>query len=263
MPGTVRPYLLTLAAIGAAWALLAHSGPPSYDPDVGINTMLPSSVGIWRGSELHYCSSEKCGQVLTGDQLGAATNCPACGGPLDNMAPAERQLLPRDTQLSRFQYAADGGRKIYASIVLSGKNRASIHRPENCHSGQIVDSQRIAIPLDDRAPLFVTMLTERDVIHGKEFYGYFAYWFVAPGRETPSHTQRMFWMACDNLFRNVTHRWAYISVAGEAKPGSDQHINELRTFVRALYPRLMRDERKFPKVGNDRDREVPKIGENR
>ena len=49
-----------------------------------------------------------------------------------------RDILPADTGFSRKNYAfvADRTRDVFLSIVLSGRDRTSIHRPELCLVGQ-------------------------------------------------------------------------------------------------------------------------------
>ena len=50
----------------------------------------------------------------------------------------EREILPPDTGYSRKLYVSldDPGRRVFLSIVLSGRDRSSIHRPELCLVGQ-------------------------------------------------------------------------------------------------------------------------------
>src|SRR5690606_1661415 len=50
----------------------------------------------------------------------------------------ERDILPPDTGYSRRSYVAlhQPSRQVFLSIVLSGRDRSSIHRPELCVAGQ-------------------------------------------------------------------------------------------------------------------------------
>jgi exosortase len=49
----------------------------------------------------------------------------------------EREILPPDTGYSRMQYVSSRDRRaVFLSIVLSGRDRTSIHRPELCLVGQ-------------------------------------------------------------------------------------------------------------------------------
>ena len=244
-----RASLLTLATLALAWLPLRHAGLTAYDAEPPIVTSLPAAVGTWNGAEIIYCSNPKCGKIFHPSDLTAhATNCPSCGHDLDTMDPAERLLLPPDTLLSRTEYAAANGRTLYATIVMSGRDRASIHRPEHCHNvfeNEIIASEIIEVPLAGRPPLRVKVLTEKHTA-GIVSYSYYAYWFIAKDRETPSHIRRMFWMAKDRLVDNVTRRWAYVSVSGPMTPAGTAHLDEIRTFLRDLVPLLARAKSTAP-----------------
>ena len=162
------------------------------------------------------------------------------------MTISEKEILPADTVLLRKQYTNPSGKRVYVTIVLSGKERVSIHRPQVCLVGQgneIAHSEEISVPLDGRKPLNVMaleLLRRVRNAEGTQFEAssYYAYWFVGKGRETPSHIQRMIWMATDRIFRNVAHRWAYISVSGSRDKDSDAYRQEVISFIHDLYPQL-------------------------
>jgi hypothetical protein len=73
----------------------------------------------------------------------------------------------------------------------------------------------------------------------KIFYGYYSYWFVGVGRETPSHWSRMFWLAWDRIVHSVAHQWAYVAISGTRSPGSDEHLEVLRNLVSELHGRIV------------------------
>ena len=103
------------------------------------------------------------------------------------------------------------------------------------------------MPLAGREPLDVMVLDmrrwgRRPDGQAYDFGRYYAYWFVGKGRETPYHVQRMIWMALDRILHNVSHRWAYISVAGAREDGSDVHRQEILDFVHELYPSMMQED---------------------
>ena len=129
---------------------------------------------------------------------------------------------------------------------MSGKERASIHRPQICLVGQgneILHSHVIEVPLAGRDPLKVMVL---DLLwKGRTSDGqpvqkatYYAYWFVGKGRETPYHLERMFWMAADRVLYNRSHRWAYIAIAGE-RDEQKQYTKQIQSFISQLYPQMM------------------------
>lgn len=238
-----RAHLLTLAALILAFPALREAERTRYDDQPGVRTDLPARVGSWHGESVRYCAKSSCGKSWRLSELAGAANCPTCGGALDVMVAFERAMLPPDTEMVRSIYGEPGGRELGVTVVLSGRERASIHRPEVCLTGpgsEIVGSQDLAVPLEGRRPLHVRLLTSRFTAPGgAASYSYFAYWFVSPDHETCSHVERLWWMAVDRIVHGVTRRWAYISIAGTVTAGSEAHLGELRSFVRDLQPGLV------------------------
>ncbi len=246
------PRLLVIAALAvAAWAMVFKTGVATSD-EAGIVMRLPDQVGPWRGEELLFCSRRQCNASFMARQLQDRTACPQCGAPLSNMTWGERDMLPSDTQLVRKHYTlsvADEG--LHASIVLSGNDRSSIHRPQVCMTAagyDIVRDRIIRIPLAGREkPLEVMVL---DMVRsGTRPDGtpaahstYYAYWFVGKDRETASHVERMLWMGYDRIFRGVSHRWAYIAMSGARDPHSDTHLQTIADFASRLHPTLLKPE---------------------
>lgn len=241
-----RAHLLTLVALLLAFPALRSADRTRYDDVAGVRLELPARIGDWRGESIRYCAGASCGKSWRLSELEGATNCPTCNARLDAMAAFERAMLPADTTVVRSLYDAPGGREAGVTIVLSGRERASIHRPEVCLSGpgnEITGARTVTIPIPGRAPLSVRLLTARYTAPGGAVsYSYFAYWFVARDRETSSHVQRLFWMSADRILHGVTRRWAYISIAGTMRPGSDDYVEELKTFAAGLAPQLMPDQ---------------------
>ena len=245
------PRLFVIAALAvAAWALVYKSGVASSD-EAGVVMQLPDTVGDWRGVDLLFCSNRKCGAEYIAEQLTDRTVCPKCGAPLSAMNWAERSMLPTDTGLVRKYYTRPGNRDaIQVSIVLSGNDRSSIHRPQVCMTAagyEIVNDQEIQIPLPGRdKPLDVMVLDMARHYTGPDgqpavYTSYYVYWFVGKGRETASHFQRMLWMGYDRVFHGISHRWAYIAMSGDRNPGSD-YVQTIADFASQLYPALLKPE---------------------
>lgn len=244
--------LFVIAALAAvAWALVFKTGVATSD-EAGIVLHLPEQVGDWRGVALLFCSNRECGAQYVAGQLENPTVCPRCGAPLGNMNWAERSLLPADTGLVRKHYERPDGRdSLYATIVLSGNDRSSIHRPQVCMTAaghEIVAERVIRIPLAGRdEPLEVMVLDMAKSYSGSDgvpatYASYYAYWFVGKDRETASHLVRMFWMGYDRVFRGVSHRWAYIALSGARLPGSEAHLQTVADFASQLHPALLKPE---------------------
>ena len=246
------PRLFVIAALAvAAWAMVHKTGVANSD-EAGILLQLPEHVGEWRGSDILFCSSRECNAQFFAAELADPAVCPECGSPLGNMNWAERAMLPADTGLVRKYYARAGNRDgIHATIVLSGDDRSSIHRPQVCMTaaGNEIDPERvISIPLPGRAaPLEVMVLDmSRTGVRADgtpaASTSYYAYWFVGKNRETASHIQRMVWMGYDRVFHGVSHRWAYIAMAGARDPASDAHLQTIADFASQLHPALLKPE---------------------
>ncbi len=244
------PRLLVIAALAlAAWAMVFKTGVATSD-EAGIVMHLPDRVGPWLGEELLFCSRRQCDSSFMARQLQDPTTCPRCGSPLSNMTWAEQDMLPADTQLVRKHYTLPHDPNgIHATIVLSGDDRSSIHRPQVCMTAaghDIVDSRIIRIPMPGSdSPLEVMVLDMlrsgarpdgTPVAHAT----FYAYWFVGKDRETASHIERMLWMGYDRIFRGISHRWAYIAMSGARDPQSEAHLQTVADFASRLHPALLK-----------------------
>lgn len=242
----LKPHLNVIALLLLASLALGFTVDVHLEDVAGVKVDLPERVAGWRGVEILFCQNNACQRSWTLDALEGRTQCPQCGGALDPMAAVEKALLPPDTRLIKKQYKNEAGRTIYASVVLSGKERASIHRPEVCLVGQgseIVKRFVLPVDLGEGAVLETMMINlthRRHEAGGRitESATYYDYWFVGNGRETARHWQRMLWMATDRIFHNRAHRWAYIAVSGQRDPGNNQYEEEAREFIRDLYPQM-------------------------
>lgn len=241
-----------IAALAAgAWALVYKTGVAASD-EAGIVLQLPNRVGAWEGVSLLFCPDRTCGAQYIASQVAGATRCPRCGAELGNMNWAERNMLPADTGLVRKYYARPGDRDgLHATIVLSGDDRSSIHRPQVCMTaaGHEIERERIIrIPLAGRAePLEVAVLDMTRPITRPDGQpasqtSYYAYWFVGKDRETASHLWRMYWMGYDRVVHGVSHRWAYIAMSGDRDPRSEAHLQIIADFASQLHPALLKPE---------------------
>lgn len=244
----IWPLIITLSVIAAASKWIPANLDVHHSEQTGVNLDWPDMLGAWRGEETLYCHNpEDIREVFT-TELIAGDPCPNCGEPLFEMSPVERLLLPPDTLVRKKQYESPLGRRVYLAIVLSGKHRSSIHRPEVCLVGpnsRIAESFIHEVELANGRKLRVKVLEMIIQFKGPdgEMYSgrsYYTYWFAGIGRETPSHLQRMFWMASDRLFRNESYRWAYISIAGIRTSQREAYLREIDEFIRLAYPALIR-----------------------
>jgi hypothetical protein len=247
-----KPFLTVVMLMVLATLALAYTVDVRMEDKPGVVMELPDRLDDWIGNELRYCHNEACysttdaqGQYYVRD-LVLPNICPDCGEDLHAMSWAEYGVLPKDTEFVKSVYTNASGGHVFTSIVLSGRQRSSIHRPQRCLKGQgssIMNEHTIEVPLPGRKPLKVAVIeTERayQTEEGPQTYrGYYAYWFVGQDRETASHYARMFWLAWDRVTRSVSHRWAYVAVSGEREPEGREYEQDIAEFIKIIYPHIL------------------------
>jgi len=156
----------------------------------------------------------------------------------------ERTLLPADTGFSRRSYVsvADPAHAVFVSIVLSGRDRTSIHRPEICLVGQgwtLVDAQPHAFRgtrAGERVP--ATLLrTERTLPGGtRPAPALVAYWFVDGDTVVATQAERLWRDACNRVFRGRADRWAYVLMQADAADGEAAALARMQAVFDHVWP---------------------------
>lgn len=140
----------------------------------------------------------------------------------------ERAVLPADTGFSRKNYVSlrDRREQVFVSLVLSGRDRTSIHRPELCLVGQgwtIAGRELREWAVPGRPPVPATVLRiEREVAVRGEVVrvpALFVYWFVGADRVVASNWERVLHTSLDRLKHGQSHRWAYVAMQTTALDG--------------------------------------------
>jgi hypothetical protein len=157
-------------------------------------------------------------------QAGVVMNLPVIVGDYfgkqGEISEIELNILPKDTEFARRHYDDGHGHQISCSIVLSGAEQRSIHRPEACLTGQgwtIVGQENIPIPLPSGHKLVARKLTLERQVAGQNnehftLRAFYVYWFVGQNVTTPSEMERVLRSNWDRVIHNRAHRWAYVSV---------------------------------------------------
>jgi hypothetical protein len=177
--------ILTLLVVFAYW----YNPPMNVQPQAGVIMKLPVILGDYFGKE---------GEITE----------------------VEHTILPADTEFARRFYSDTQGHELDCSIVLSGAEQRSIHRPEACLVGQgwtIIGQDNIPIPLLSGHTMMARKLSlQRQVAgqHGEHVTvrAFYVYWFVGQNVTTPSHFRRILLSNWDRVVHNRAHRWAYVSV---------------------------------------------------
>ena len=162
-PGAALRVVALLALGGATAAFCLFTPSPNTAPLAGVIMDLPEKIGAFTGKVI------------------AAT-------------PGELAILPTDTQIVRREYTDTVGDRIMASIVLSGGEKRSIHRPEVCLPAQgwsMRGGKVERVALADGSDLDVMNLSlVRQVEVGpgdrRNLYAHYFYWFVGKNVTTPT-----------------------------------------------------------------------------
>jgi hypothetical protein len=216
---------LTLLTLLACWFV----PEPKAGGEAGVEMELPDSVGNLYGHD-------------------------------QTVSPVELYILPKDTTFARKTYGlpgTEGPERILCSIILSGAERRSIHRPERCLPDQgwsIESSHTETVRLASGRDLEVTaLMLEKPVLlrDGTRlaWRQYFLYWFVGKGVTTPSQTTRILMTYWDMLVHRVNQRWAYVIVSKDIAQSWDpngetpeQTLAELKQFIHDSVPSFMKSE---------------------
>jgi exosortase/archaeosortase family protein len=227
MPLTLRRSLIVLALAGGVLTLCSFSGsqPPLSEP--GVSLELPRTLGAAQGTDFP-------------------------------MTDRERGALASDITLRRMIYMAPNARPTQASVVLSGESRRGLHIPEGCTIGQgwtIMDRQVITVQVGDHqfsAALLRVFMDVKDPTTGAMVRrrGLHVYWFQGVhGVTASSYYEHVFQTYWDAVFRNLNHRWAFVSFftfLPDSMPGMSDGIEEitavedLKMFIGELGPKLIK-----------------------
>lgn len=140
----------------------------------------------------------------------------------------EKKWLPKDTGLLKMQYlpeemdprnrdALEHG--ISASLILSGNDRRSLHRPQVCLRAQgwhIAKREVVTVKVAGQ-DLEVMDFTLRRKINNEDgtvtnVRAQYVYWWIGAKTTTPSDFKRILITVLDNMFKNINNRWGYPSV---------------------------------------------------
>lgn len=166
-------------------------------------------------------------------------------GRAEEVSDIEREILPADTGFSRKIYHSMlvPTHGVLCSVVLSGRDRSSIHRPELCLVGQgwtiLASSERDLASAKDGASLPVTFLKVTRSVPGRDVSvpAYVAYWFIGAEKDAPSNLGRMASDALSRL-RGRPQRWAYVLLQTYGLDGEDAAENRLREIAKGVVPVL-------------------------
>ncbi len=161
----------------------------------------------------------------------------------------ERTILPPDTGFSRKLYVnlEHPEEHVLLSIVLSGRDRSSIHRPELCLVGQgwTIDSatrHRFAYPGNPAAGFEATVLGVHRNLQGtagqRVVPEIVTYWFVGDNRVFASQTARIAYDAWIRVVHGRAPRWAYVFLQTGSGEGGGSAIARIQAVLDGTLPRF-------------------------
>lgn len=167
------------------------------------------------------------------------------GGRHAEVTAVERAILPPDTGYSRKVYVSLGAPApaVFVSVVLSGRDRTSIHRPELCLVGQgwtIAEQRahRFSRAGGEAFPATVLRVQrERATPRGREIVPELvAYWFVTGDTVVANHWQRLVLDAWNRVAHRRVDRWAYVLVQTDATDGEAAALARFEAVLAGTLP---------------------------
>ncbi len=272
------PGVACVLLLAAGLAFFSRPRVLSGDPTGAVPLELPDDLGAWHGENMLFCTSDQCGRsflekdlragvsrdelastvdfylrrkkgadfsatTLPADTPVTADACPFCGSPLSTISIAERMILPKNTPIFRRRYSQPGHSDLTATVVFSGMDRESIHRPQVClvsQGNRLMDEYTRQVPLGSGETVSVRVIevARPDAVRSASDAGFvYAYWLFNPERETASHFSRFARMFFDNIMRSYRPRWGYASVAIPVDPRRPAAWkDELEAFLSVFRP---------------------------
>ncbi len=236
--------LLCVALVTFRWAVSRELPPATFESDAFLN----HSFELLPGTTLRYpwyCQNREC--LWREDQPEAeetqdTKDCPKCEhaeGVLRRVSRAENDILPADTFSRRAIYTMSDGTEFNVALVIAGRNRMSIHRPELCLPAQgYVMSERSVRDILPELPMACFSLSEQ----GRTAKSGFAYVFLNSRGATISNLHRILGDCWERSVHNRIQRWAMVTVTSPYYDFTTEEGEQaLRDFMEQWYPTLRKD----------------------
>ena len=121
---------------------------------------------------------------------------------------AERTVLPSDTEILKRRYEGVNGDWFQVSVVIGGRSKGSVHRPELCLPAQGFQmSSPRTVDVGGIEWRFVTLAHR-----GASAMGFAYTFFNQDGYRTCSHLRRIFRDVWDRSIRGRIDRWVMVTV---------------------------------------------------
>ncbi len=154
-----------------------------------------------------------------------------------------KNALPPGTLFFRKLYrkpmeANSPARDVLVTVVTSGKDKRSIHRPERCLPAQgwvLVSRDSLALPMKGRwdAGFKATRLVLQDK-EGRK--GVALYWYMSRKKWTGSNLERLLRGWWDRVFQGISYRWSYALLFSPVQETAAETTAEIAQFAAQLVP---------------------------
>jgi uncharacterized protein DUF3485 len=135
------------------------------------------------------------------------------------------------------------------SIVLSGKDRTSIHPPEMCLRGQgwqPQTSEVVTVRVTEPKPYVLDVMKLESYAAGNPKMAggspqklLYLYWFVGSDVLTPYKNTMTFRESWDRIAYGKSHRWAYVALYAVVPPGEEAAtLRLMRIFLESAVPQF-------------------------
>jgi EpsI family protein len=156
----------------------------------------------------------------------------------------EREILPTDTGFSRMEYVGSrDAHHVFLSLVLSGRDRTSIHRPELCLLGQgwTITGRAVrefAYPGKSafRATVLKVQRQQRGPTGTVTVPQLVAYWFVSGDTVAATHWERLALDGWNRVFHARADRWAYVLIQTDATDGEPAALKRMTAVLESTLP---------------------------
>lgn len=239
---SIIPLMILPVALLLAESHIRHAPAPVLESDSFIVDEMPELDG-YVSRIPYFCQNENCMNVIEcGIDEPAPEKCPRCGAAMDKVSLGERTVLPKDTRFVKCNYYDMLGNGWKVSIIVNGRSRQSIHRPEICLPAQgwsiekghieefdIGNGQTLAMHCMDVRPR--TSSSGIRMGHG--------YFFINARQRAASHARRILISVRDRVFARRVVRWAMVTVsAEEALASTPRRREQTAEFLSALLPKI-------------------------
>ncbi len=209
------PAILSVVMLACTSFYLRSLPPPAEEPADFVAAVLPP-LRDYRPMYPWFCQNEHCAHVVeTESPFAKPEACPSCGAPMAAVSLGELTILPSDTGFRKCHYYDAMGDVYRVTVVINGKSRQSIHRPEVCLPSQgfsLENGRVVEFRLDNgkTLPMHCFDLRRREAVSSLRMgQGYF---FVSGHNLVASHLSRMLISIRDRAFGNRITRWAMVTL---------------------------------------------------